>query len=85
MHEVKSYAKTKKTPNNIYEKHNTQKPKDLIKRCISASSNENDIIVDYFSGSGTTAIACKELNRKYMVFDINKNCINIMKTRLENE
>lgn len=85
MHEVKSYAKTKKTPNNIFTKHNTQKPKDLVKKCLLASSNENDLIVDYFSGSGTTAIAAKELNRNCIVFDIDSTCIDILKTRLENE
>lgn len=85
MHEVKSYAKTKKTPNNTLTKHNTQKPKDLVKRCILASSNPNDLVVDYFSGSGTTAIACHELNRNYIVFDVNKTYEEILNTRLLNE
>jgi site-specific DNA-methyltransferase (adenine-specific) len=85
MHEVKSYAKTKKTPNNTLQKHNTQKPKDLVKRCILATTDENDLVVDYFSGSGTTAIASKELNRNYIVFDINENCIKMLEERLKNE
>ena len=85
MHEVKSYAKTKKTPNNTLIKHNTQKPKDLVKRCILATTDENDLVVDYFSGSGTTAIASKELNRNYIVFDINVNCIKMLEERLKNE
>ena len=85
MKEVRSYAKTKKSPNNVLEKHNTQKPKELVKTCIIASSNENDLVVDYFSGSGTTAIACKELNRNFIVFDINRLCIDMLKTRLKNE
>jgi site-specific DNA-methyltransferase (adenine-specific) len=85
MLEVKSYAKTKKTPNNVLPKHNTQKPKDLVKKCIMASSNVGDLIVDYFSGSGTSAIASEELGRNSIVFDINSICIEMLKTRIENE
>jgi len=44
-------------------KHKTEKPLSLIKDIISYSSNEGDIILDCFLGSGTTAVACKELNR----------------------
>lgn len=85
MLEVKSYAKTKKTPQNILQKHNTQKPKDLVKKCILASSNEGDLIVDYFSGSGTTAISSEETGRNSIVFDVNKNCILMLETRIKNE
>jgi site-specific DNA-methyltransferase (adenine-specific) len=85
MHEVRSYAKTKKTPHNTLQKHNTQKPKDLVKKCIMASSNIGDLVVDYFSGSGTTAIAAEELGRKSIVFDPNKVCIQMLETRIKNE
>ena len=85
MKEVKSYAKTKKTPNNVLTKHNTQKPKDLVKRCLLASSNEGDLVVDYFSGSGTTAIVAIELGRKAIVFDTNKLCMEMLEARLTNE
>ncbi len=85
MSEVKSYAQTKKTPENILIKHNTQKPKELVKKCILSSTDENDIICDYFVGSGTSAIAAKELNRNFIVFDINSNCIKMLETRLEKE
>ena len=85
MHEVKSYAKTKKTPSNTLQKHNTQKPKELVKKCLLASSDEGDLVVDYFAGSGTTAIAAKELNRNYIVFDVNENCIKMLEERLKNE
>ena len=83
--EVRSYAKTKRTPNNMFEKHNTQKPKDLVKRCIMASSNTGDLVVDYFGGSGTTLIAAKELNRSCIIFEINSTYYEIIKTRLQNE
>lgn len=83
--EVRSYAKTKRTPNNIFEKHNTQKPKDLVKLCIKASSNEGDLVVDYFGGSGTTLIASKELNRNCIVFEKNQTYVDIINTRIQNE
>jgi len=85
MNEVKSYAKTKKTGKNELKKHNTQKPKDLVKKCILVSTDEGDLVVDYFSGSGTTAIAAEELKRNSVVFDINKTCIKMLETRMKNE
>ena len=85
MKEVRSYAKTKKTPSNTLIKHNTQKPKDLVKRCLLASSNKGDLVVDYFSGAGTTAVAAVELGRKAIVFDTNTLCIKMLEARLQNE
>lgn len=83
--EVRSYAKTKRTPNNFLQKHPTQKPKELVKRCILASSNENDLIVDYFLGSGTTLIASKELKRNCIGFEVDDNYCKIINQRLKNE
>jgi DNA modification methylase len=60
----------------------TQKPKDLIKRFVLASSNEGDTVADYYLGSGTTAEVCKELNRNFIGCDINPNAIELTKTRL---
>jgi DNA modification methylase len=80
--EVRSYAKTKRTPDNKFEKHNTQKPKDLVKKCIIASSNVGDLVVDYFGGSGTTLIASKELDRNCIIFEKNPTYFEVMKTRL---
>ena len=60
----------------------TQKPKALIERIIKASSNEGDLVADFYCGSGTTAEVCKELNRKYIVCDINPNAIEITKKRI---
>lgn len=47
-------------------KHPTQKPLGLLERIIKASTNEGDLILDPFNGSGTTGIASKMLNRKYI-------------------
>ncbi len=58
---------------------------DLPKLCINLLSYEGDIILDPFMGSGTTAIACKELNRKYIGIEISPNYCKIAKKRLENK
>ena len=49
---------------------------------ISKLTNENDIILDPFLGSGTTAVACKQLNRKYIGIEINPDYCRIAKERL---
>lgn len=46
--------------------HPTQKPLQLFKKCIAEYSKEGDLIADFFSGSGTTAVACWELKRKFI-------------------
>jgi len=60
----------------------SQKPKELIERIIKASSNEGDVVADYYLGSGTTAVVCKELNRNFIGCDINPKAIEITKARL---
>ena len=62
--------------------YQTQKPKALIERIIKASSNEGDTVADYYLGSGTTAVVCKELNRNFIGCDINPKAIEITKARL---
>ncbi len=58
--------------NGMEEKtpHPTQKPEELIRRLMLASSNENDTVVDPFSGSGTTAVVAEQLNRKWLGCEI---------------
>lgn len=62
--------------------YDTQKPKELIDRIIKASSNEGDIVADFFCGSGTTGLVAKELNRNYILCDINPRAVEISKIRL---
>jgi DNA modification methylase len=52
--------------------HPTIKPLDLVKRHIMHSTQEGDVVLDCFMGSGTTAVACKETNRHYIGYEINK-------------
>ena len=62
--------------------YDTQKPKTLLERIIKASSNEGDIVADFFCGSGTTGVVAKELNRKYILCDIGSRAIEISEERL---
>ena len=62
--------------------HPTQKPEALFRRIIKASSNEGDLILDCFMGSGTTAFACKSLNRRFIGFEISKKYCDIINNRL---
>lgn len=55
------------------EGHPTQKPLEIIERMIKASSPEQGIVIDPFMGSGTTAIACINLKRNYIGFEINSD------------
>ena len=63
--------------------HPTIKPLHIIKNLIINSSEENEIVLDTFLGSGTTAVACKELNRQYIGFELNEEFYEIAKNRLE--
>ena len=62
--------------------HPTIKPMQIIKNLIINSSNENDIVLDCFAGSGTTLVASKDLGRHYIGFEIDKKWYNIAKNRL---
>ena len=66
-------------------KHPTQKPKALLEKIILASTDENDIILDPFSGSGTTGVVANLLNRKYIGIEREKEYIELSIRRLDNE
>ena len=76
------------TPINIKDKrtfnHSTIKPIEIIKNFIINSSNENDIVLDCFAGVATTGVACKELNRRFILFEINPKWAKIGEDRLNN-
>jgi site-specific DNA-methyltransferase (adenine-specific) len=63
--------------------HPTQKPVALFEYLIKTYSNENDLILDNTAGSGTTAIACLNTNRKFIVMEKDETYFNIMKNRIE--
>jgi len=60
----------------------TQKPEGLLERVIKASSNEGDLIADFFSGSGTTAAVAEKLGRKWITSDLGKFAIHTTRKRL---
>jgi site-specific DNA-methyltransferase (adenine-specific) len=62
--------------------HSTQKPEQLLYRIINSSSEPNDIILDPFMGSGTTAAVAKKLRRNYIGFELEKNYVQIAEKRL---
>jgi DNA modification methylase len=63
--------------------YNTQKPMELLKRIIASSSNEGDVVADFFCGSGTTLVAAAELKRVYIGCDINSRAVELSRKRLE--
>ena len=67
---------------DIYKLHITPKPLEMIKHIIEVSSNENDTVLDIFSGSGTTALASLITNRNFIGTDINKDYNNIAYDRI---
>ena len=66
-------------------KHPTQKPVKLMERFIEVLSNENDVVLDPFMGSGSTGVACKNLNRQFIGCELNKDYFEIAKSRIDNE
>ena len=69
--------------NNDKKVHPTQKALDVIKRLVKYHSKEDDIILDPFIGSGTTAVACKQLGRNFVGCDNNKEYVKLAKQRVK--
>ena len=62
--------------------YNTQKPKKLIEKLIKASSNEGDLVADFYAGSFTTAEVCGDLKRNFIGCDISEKAVEIGKSRV---
>ena len=60
----------------------TQKPLGILRRVIQASSKEDDLVLDFFAGSGTTGAAAAELGRNFILIDQNPESIAVIKERL---
>ncbi|MDW2852933.1 site-specific DNA-methyltransferase [Mesomycoplasma ovipneumoniae] len=71
--------------NKNRKKHPTQKPEGLYERMILASSNENDIVLDPFVGSGTMLRVCQQTNRRGIGIEINEEYVQMCKERLEED
>lgn len=89
----KDYDKELKFPENVQtfnnrEKgargsHPTQKPISLMEYLIKSHSLEGEVILDFTMGSGTTGVACKNLNRNFIGIEIDETYFNIAKDRIE--
>ena len=75
--DIPSGLKVKKATDYYSEKH----PK-ILERIIKASSNENDVVADFYCGSGTTLAVAKSFNRNFIGCDINADAVKISKERL---
>ena len=62
--------------------HPTQKPLDLMSRLIITSTNQCATILDPFMGSGTTGVACKNLNRNFIGIELDKEYFEVAKARI---
>ena len=71
-------------PTNGKEKtgYPTQKPLGILRRIVQASSRPGDLVLDFFAGSGTTAAACVEFGRRFILVDDNPQAIEVMQRRL---
>ena len=65
--------------------HPTQKPVALLEYLIKTYTNENETVLDNCMGSGTTGVACKKLNRRFIGMEKDEKYFNIAKERIENE
>jgi DNA modification methylase len=62
--------------------HPTQKPVALMEYLIKTYTNENELVLDFTMGSGTTGVACKNLNRDFIGIEMDNNYFNIAKERI---
>ena len=78
-------SKTVHKFNNIIGKklHTTEKPIGLMEFYVHNSSNENDLVLDMFMGSGSTGVACKNLNRNFIGIEKDDKYFEIAKNRIE--
>ncbi|MCK9532628.1 MAG: site-specific DNA-methyltransferase [Gammaproteobacteria bacterium] len=72
--------KANRTQNNL---HPTEKPVDLMEYFIRKSSNENDLVLDTFAGSGSTLLGAKQTRRNFIGFEIEADYVAIANKRLE--
>lgn len=63
--------------------HPTQKPVEISSRAIQNSSEKDDIILDMFGGSGSTLIACEQLNRRCYMMEIDPKYVDVIIDRRE--
>ncbi len=63
--------------------HSTQKPLELMKYLVKTYTNEGDMVLDNVMGSGTTGVACKELNRNFIGIELDQEMFNLAQKRID--
>ena len=81
MKDVWNFTAPKKSE-KLFGKHPTQKPLDLLTRILLSATNENDLVLDPFNGSGTTGVACVTNNRNYVGIELEKSYIKLTNKRI---
>ena len=76
-------SKPNKKEKGEFNNHLTVKPLELIKHLVKLFSKEESLVLDPFLGSGTTALACKDTNRRCIGIELNKDYYDICMKRLE--
>ncbi|MFN2188380.1 MAG: DNA-methyltransferase [Candidatus Promineifilaceae bacterium] len=88
---IKACKRNGTSPTNLLEinfrpgeirEHETQKPLDLTEYLIKLTTVEGQIVLDPFIGSGTTAVACRRMNRRFIGFEVDENYLQVAKRRL---
>ena len=69
---------------NVGQQHPTQKPVALMEYLIKTYTNEGELVLDFTMGSGTTGVACKNLNRNFIGIELDDKYFDIAKQRIEN-
>lgn len=81
INDVISHIATMASTNTERNGYDTQKPEELLKIFIAASSNKGDLVCDFFGGSGTTAAVAERLGRRWITTDIGKPATLVMRKR----
>ena len=84
MNNVWHFPKTSQEERKQTGGHATPKPIALCSRAIKSSSRENETVLDVFGGSGSTLIACEQLNRKCYMMELDEHYCDVIITRWEN-
>ena len=75
-----SVQRFNKIPNKL---HPAEKPLDILEGVVELNTNENDLVLDPFMGSGTVGVVCKMLNRKYIGIELDEKYYEIAKNRIK--
>ena len=78
-----SLSKVSGECNSLNRVHPTQKPVKLLEYFIKTDTNENEIVLDFTMGSGSTGVACSNTNRKFIGIELDEKYFNIAKDRIE--